>query len=137
MTLAEMPTRAFAPGVEGDYDVHLLLRRWLAAVRIESRTELCARFARVSPRERQVMALVTAGKLNKQIAADLCLSETTVKVHRGAVMRKMGARSLADLVRMADAIGVDPAPLRIDCSKPARSVAAADHHSGCIPAPAS
>ena len=62
------------------------------------------RYATLSPREREVMALVTAGKMNKQIAADLGLSEVTVKIHRGAAMRKMGARSLADLVRMADAL---------------------------------
>jgi FixJ family two-component response regulator len=62
------------------------------------------RYATLSPREREVMALVTAGKLNKQVAADLGLSEVTVKIHRGAAMRKMGARSLADLVRMADAL---------------------------------
>jgi FixJ family two-component response regulator len=64
-----------------------------------------ARFAMLTPRERQVMALVTAGKLNKLVAADLSLSEITVKAHRGSVMRKMGARSLADLVRMADIVG--------------------------------
>lgn len=64
------------------------------------------RFATLSPRERQVMALVTAGKLNKQVAGDLSLSEITVKIHRGAAMRKMGARSLADLVRMAEALHV-------------------------------
>jgi FixJ family two-component response regulator len=51
------------------------------------------------------MALVTSGKLNKQAAADLGLSEITIKAHRGAVMRKMQARSLADLVRMADVVG--------------------------------
>ena len=62
------------------------------------------RYATLSPRERQVMALVTAGRMNKQIAAELGLSEVTVKIHRGAAMRKMGARSLADLVRMADAV---------------------------------
>ncbi|MCC8954185.1 response regulator transcription factor [Bradyrhizobium sp. Pear77] len=62
------------------------------------------RHATLSPREREVMALVTAGKMNKQIAAELGLSEVTVKIHRGAAMRKMGARSLADLVRMADAL---------------------------------
>jgi FixJ family two-component response regulator len=59
-------------------------------------------FASLSPRERQVMTLVTAGKLNKQVAADLGLSEVTVKVHRSAAMRKMGTRTLADLVRIAD-----------------------------------
>lgn len=56
----------------------------------------------LTPRERQVMALVTQGRLNKQIAHDMGLSEVTVKAHRGQVMRKMGARSLADLVRIAD-----------------------------------
>jgi FixJ family two-component response regulator len=62
------------------------------------------RFAKLSPREQQVMALVTAGKLNKQVAGDLGLSEITVKIHRGAAMRKMGARTLADLVRMAESL---------------------------------
>jgi FixJ family two-component response regulator len=52
------------------------------------------------------MGLVTAGLMNKQIAGELGLSEITVKIHRGPVMRKMAARSLADLVRMAEAIGV-------------------------------
>jgi len=62
------------------------------------------RFATLSPREQQVMALVTAGKMNKQVAFDLGLSEITVKAYRGAVMEKMAARSFADLVRMADAL---------------------------------
>jgi FixJ family two-component response regulator len=62
------------------------------------------RFATLSPREQQVMQLVTAGKMNKQVAGDLGLSEITVKIHRGAAMRKMGARPLADLVRMAEAL---------------------------------
>lgn len=69
------------------------------------RTELNARFATLSRRERQVMALVTTGRLNKQVAGDLGVSEITVKAHRGQVMRKMSARSVADLVRMADALG--------------------------------
>jgi FixJ family two-component response regulator len=56
----------------------------------------------LTPREREVMTLVVAGRLNKQIAAELRLSEATVKVHRGQVMRKMRARSLAELVRTAD-----------------------------------
>jgi FixJ family two-component response regulator len=60
------------------------------------------RFATLSPREQQVMLLVTAGKMNKQAAGDLGISEITVKIHRGAAMRKMGARTLADLVRMAE-----------------------------------
>lgn len=62
------------------------------------------RFATLSARERQVMTLVTAGKMNKQVAGDLELSEITVKIHRGAAMRKMGARTLADLVRMAQSL---------------------------------
>lgn len=68
---------------------------------------LFARHALLSPREQQVMALVTSGRLNKQIAGDLGLSEITVKIHRGAAMRKMGARTLPDLVRMAEALKAD------------------------------
>ena len=65
------------------------------------------RHASLSPRERQVMALVTAGKMNKEVAFDLSLSEITVKAHRSAVMQKMAARTFADLVRMADALALD------------------------------
>jgi len=57
-------------------------------------------------REREVLPLVVAGRLNKQIAHELHLSEMTVKVHRSQVMRKMRARSVVDLVRMADELGV-------------------------------
>ena len=64
--------------------------------------DLKTRLASLSPREREIMAEVTAGLLNKQIADRVGLSVITVKVHRGQVMRKMGARSLAALVRMAD-----------------------------------
>jgi FixJ family two-component response regulator len=63
-------------------------------------------FDTLTPREQEVMALVTAGLMNKQIAAEIGVSEITVKVHRGNVTRKMGARSLADLVRMADVLGI-------------------------------
>jgi FixJ family two-component response regulator len=69
-----------------------------------SRAELQERFATLSSRERQIMALVTAGKMNKQVAGDLGLSEITVKIHRGSAMRKMSARTLPDLVRMAEAL---------------------------------
>lgn len=67
---------------------------------------LRSRYATLSPREREVMALVVSGLLNKQIAGELRISEITVKAHRGKVMRKMGAGSLADLVKMAERPGV-------------------------------
>jgi FixJ family two-component response regulator len=65
-----------------------------------------ARFESLTRREQEVFGLVTTGLMNKQIAGQLGVSEITAKVHRGNVMRKMGARSLADLVRMADALGI-------------------------------
>jgi len=67
--------------------------------------ELQERYAALTERERQIMALVVTGRANKQIAAELDLSEMTVKVHRGQVMRKMKAGSLPELVRMADRLG--------------------------------
>lgn len=70
----------------------------------DAATDVRDRFTSLSPREQQVMALVTTGKMNKQVAFDLGLSEITVKTYRGAVMEKMAARTFADLVRMADAI---------------------------------
>ena len=75
---------------------------------LEQQTEmqtLQRSYDRLSRREREVMALVVSGRLNKQIAGDLHISEITVKAHRGQVMRKMGAGSLADLVRMAGRLG--------------------------------
>ena len=66
--------------------------------------ELRERYAALTERERQIMALVVIGRANKQIAAELNLSEMTVKVHRGQVMRKMKAATLPDLVRMADQV---------------------------------
>ena len=62
------------------------------------------RFETLTAREQQVMMLVTTGKMNKQVAGELGVSEITAKIHRGAAMRKMGARTLADLVRMADVV---------------------------------
>ena len=69
-------------------------------------SELRAMFETLSPREKEVIARVTSGLLNKQIASELGVSEVTVKVHRGNVMQKMGAKSLADLVRMADTLAI-------------------------------
>src|SRR6202045_2358610 len=63
-------------------------------------------FETLTTREREVMVLVTAGLMNKQIAAELGVSEITVKIHRGHTMKKMGARSLADLVRTAEVLGI-------------------------------
>ena len=68
--------------------------------------KLRAGFDSLTAREQEIMGLVTAGMMNKQIAGRLGVSEITVKVHRGNVMRKMAAKSLAELVRMADALGV-------------------------------
>ena len=71
----------------------------------ESQTaQLKTRFSTLSAREQQVMGLAAAGKMNKQIAGELGISEVTVKIHRGSAMRKMEARSYADLVRMFDAL---------------------------------
>jgi FixJ family two-component response regulator len=69
-------------------------------------SNLKALYESLTHREQEVMAFVTAGLMNKQIAAELGISEITVKVHRGNVMRKMGAKSLADLVRMADVLAI-------------------------------
>ena len=68
--------------------------------------ELRTRFGVLSTRERQIMALVTSGLMNKRIAGEIGVSEVTVKVHRHNVMKKLGARSLADLVRIADLLNV-------------------------------
>ena len=66
--------------------------------------ELRERFESLTPREREIMVLVTAGLMNKQVAGELGLSEITVKIHRGHIMRTMTVRSLADLVRAAEAL---------------------------------
>jgi FixJ family two-component response regulator len=68
--------------------------------------EVRTRFESLTPREQEVIGFVTAGLMNKQIAAELGVSEITVKVHRGSVMKKMNARSLADLVRMAEVLEI-------------------------------
>ena len=71
-----------------------------------SLAELKARYRLLTEREREVMKLVVAGRVNKQIAAELGLSLVTVKVHRGQVMRKMLAKSVPELVRMADRLAL-------------------------------
>jgi FixJ family two-component response regulator len=71
--------------------------------------DLHAHFATLTPREREIMALVTAGLMNKQIGAKIGLAEITVKIHRGHIMRKMAAKSLADLVKMAQTLDIQRA----------------------------
>lgn len=73
---------------------------------VEGTAENAERFAGLTPREREVMLMATAGMMNKQIAYELGLSEITVKIHRGKVMRKMQTRTFADLVRLAEDLGL-------------------------------
>ena len=77
---------------------------------MQETTELRARLTLLTPREREVLEHVIAGKLNKVIAARLGTTEQTIKVHRGRLMEKLGARSVADLVRLAQRLEVPPAP---------------------------
>lgn len=83
------------------------------AARLErsARAEVRRRYERLTPREREVLSFVVNGYANKHTASELGTSEITIGVHRGQVMRKMGARSLAELVRLADRLGI-PAPSR-------------------------
>ena len=87
--------------IDAAVERHRAQRREAALV-----AELRQRFAALTQREREVMALVSAGRVNKQIASDLGISEATVKVHRGQIMRKMQTTSLAQLVRIADRLGL-------------------------------
>ena len=97
-----------------------LLRAIDAAIAVDRETrqkrselaELQKHYALLTPREREVLPFVVAGFANKQTAADLGTSEITIGVHRGQIMHKMGARSLAELVRMSDKLGIARAPGR-------------------------
>jgi FixJ family two-component response regulator len=81
-----------------------------ARLKRSEQAELQKRYSLLTPREREVLPFVVAGFANKQTAADLRTSEITIGVHRGQIMRKMGARSLAELVRMSDKLGIARAP---------------------------
>ena len=81
-------------------------------------SELQQRLRTLTPRESEVLPLVVSGRLNKQIAAEINASEATVKVHRSQLMRKMGAKSVADLVRMAEKLGISPAGPEANSSLP-------------------
>ena len=76
--------------------------------------DLQARFASLTPRERQIMALLAEGRITKQIAGEIGISAMTVRIHRGQVISKMGARSTADLVRMGDKLGLQSSKAQAD-----------------------
>lgn len=101
------------PLVEGDVLEsirHAIARDRTARHRHAEAAELRVRYASLTPREQEVMAWVVSGRLNKQIAGELGISEETVKVHRGHVMRKMGPDSVAELVRMSERLGIPRLP---------------------------
>jgi len=75
-----------------------------------TKREIALRYGELTPREREVLTHVIAGKRNKVIAAEIGTTEKTVKVHRGRIMEKMSVRSVADLVRAADRLGIKPTP---------------------------
>jgi len=106
----EFLTKPFKAGALLDA-VRGAIERSTAALRRETELKtLRESYAALSRREREVLELVVSGKLNKQVGGELGISEITVKAHRGQVMRKMKAESLADLVTMAQRLGVRPAP---------------------------
>ena len=117
MTVRAMKAGAveFLPKPFRDQDMLDAVRAGLELDRIRRKdtsdvSRLRLSFESLSPREREVMGCVTSGLMNKQIAREIGVSEITVKVHRGSVMRKMGASSLAELVRMTETLGIRGKP---------------------------
>jgi FixJ family two-component response regulator len=108
----EFLTKPISPlALEAAIDVAFVQDRKLRQQRLEMAT-LQSRFNTLTPREREVLPLIAEGLLNKQAAAVLRISEVTLQVHRCQVMRKMAARSFAELVRMAERLGIQAAPER-------------------------
>ena len=104
----EFLTKPFADDVLRDAIRQALERSRIALVQLAERRQLEERYSTLSGREQQVMALVVRGVLNRQVAGELGITETTVKKHRGRVMEKMKAQSLADLVEMAARLDLRP-----------------------------
>ena len=106
----EFLTKPFSDGVLLSA-IRTALQRSQAAIQLQAQMRaLRERYASLSRREREVMALVVSGRLNKQVGGELGISEITVKAHRGNVMQKMKADSLPDLVNMAATLGVTAVP---------------------------
>jgi FixJ family two-component response regulator len=106
----EFLTKPFRNEVLLDAILHAIDRSRTSLSHEADLQALRASYASLTNREREVMALVVAGLLNKQVGGDLGISETTVKAHRGKVMAKMQAESLASLVKMADRLQIAPSP---------------------------
>jgi len=102
----EFLTKPFEPTVLLSAIEHALERSRTALAEESNLDELRDRYRKLSPREQEVMALVVRGRMNKQVGGELGISEITVKAHRGQVMRKMRAKSLPELVTLADRLGI-------------------------------